>query len=63
MQYRNFNGERDELKRRIEATEQEHYKITLEKKVAQAMKDDDRILAADERLAELETTLSVLYHE
>lgn len=63
MQYRHFSGQRDELTRRTQETEKEHYELTLELKLAEARRDDDRILQVGNRLAELKLLLAVLYRE
>lgn len=61
MQYRCFNGEQGELKKRIQAEEQRHYLTSLELTIAEGLGDDAKIVPLKEKVAEIERTLTVLH--
>lgn len=63
MRYRCFNGEQGELKKRIESEERKHFTISLDLKIAKHIEDDARIAPLEEKLQEIEVTLSALHDQ
>lgn len=63
MRYRQYSGHASELKQRITQLESEHYRVTLDRKIAEELKDDLSILSFDDKLAVLEASLKVLYEQ
>jgi hypothetical protein len=63
MQYRFFDRNQDELKKRIDDVEREHYLVSLDLAVAEGKKDDEAILQYQETITRLEKVLAVLYSQ
>lgn len=63
MRYRQFDGQLDELKRRIKEVEREHCVTEIDLRVAETLKDDSRILAGKDQMKLIEQTLKALYKQ
>lgn len=60
MKYKEFKSDKV-LSERIANAEEKHFEATLRLKLAEKLKDDKEILAAQNDLKVIEETLSVLY--
>lgn len=61
MRYRCFNGELAELKKRIESEERKHHAVSLDRKIAEELKDDQKILEASQKIEAIEMVLAALH--